>query len=127
LKRFSQAELALIKGMIDELVVNGGILDLNKLKISSDNIDVNRLTNIACQYYRMIREGRLSFDYSDIEKYLHLINQSGTESLAGFRCFSCGAAESVTATQESSFIPLCQSCHSKLDADISVISTLMPE
>ena len=127
MKGLSQAELVLVKGMIDELVVNGGILDLNKLKISSDNINVNKLANIACQYYRMIREGCLSFDYSDIEKYLHLINRSGTEPPAGFRCLSCGVGKKVTATQESSFIPLCQSCHSKLDADISMISTLMPE
>lgn len=125
MNHLSKTELAIIAGMVDELVVNGGILDLKKLRISAENTNLHELSRIACQYYAMMREGTLAFDFSDIEKYLHLLSPSADSSPKGICCLACGADDSISITPESSFIPLCRSCHGKLDQDIAIMSSLM--
>jgi hypothetical protein len=125
MSRLAPAELTLIKDMVDELVVNKGILDLRNLKVSIHNINFQRLAVIACQYYRMIIESKLSFDFSEVEKYGYPAVAGQTES--GPICKACGSPSEITITRESCFVPLCLSCHQKLDTNIAICSTLMRE
>lgn len=127
MNHLSKTELAIVAGMVDELVVNGGILDLKKLRISTENTNLHELSRIACQYYAMMREGTIAFDFSDIEKYLHLLSPSDSSVPKGACCLACGGVDGISITPESSFIPLCQSCHKKLDRDITIMTSLMAQ
>ena len=125
MSRLSKAELALIRDMIDELVVNRGTLDLRNLKVSVSNLDFHRLALIACRYYRVTIEGKMSCDFSDVERIGNQLTSTKTGN--GPACMTCGGQSAVTITKESSFMPLCYRCHLKLDADIEIFSSLMPE
>ncbi len=125
MKSLSQPEQSLIKRMIDELIISAGILDLKKLHISEFNIDIDRLTRIACEYYRIIREGQITLDFADIARYIHVVGEMPHGEMPRRICLSCGSGESITATKESSFIPLCDQCHEKLDVDITMMASLL--
>jgi hypothetical protein len=125
--QLSTAELSLVRGMVDELIVNRGILDLKNLKISEVHLDIRNLAKLAFQYYRMMLEGNLAFDFSDFEGNLSLSAKGFSDTCNQPRCLACGSHEDITMTPESTFIPLCRTCHQKLDSDIKTMSSIIAE
>lgn len=124
MSRLSDAELGLIKDMIDELVVNRGLLDLRTLRVSAHNLDFQRLARIACRYYRVTIEGQMTLDFLDAEK----LGNQPAENRRGYgpACSACRGKTDITITRESSYVPLCAQCHQKLDPDLEVLSSLLP-
>lgn len=122
MKRLTNCELAVIKDMVDELILSQGILDLKKLRLEIGYVDLHLLSRIAGQYYRLTTDGKFNISFSEIKAYLHLTAQAEADLREVSRCPACGCYDEIKITAESSYTPLCLACHHKLDTSVSSLS-----
>jgi hypothetical protein len=111
-----------IKLMVDELIVNRGILALRDRWTEVDGLNMNKLGNMAFRYYKMILLGESPLDI-DI-KSPNLIEQHASESAfhASKACIGCG--EMLLSVDIRNRMPACQACREKIRVDYELLREL---
>ena len=109
--------------MVDELIVNRGILKILNRTAKIDNLSIEQLSKIAFRYYRMITLGQNPLDIDERSPLLK--KHEGTARLADFphNCIGCGGR--LSAEDISSNIPVCSTCRKKVRADYEMLQDLV--
>jgi hypothetical protein len=111
---------AIIRELVDQLIVNHGILVQSSRNREIDDSEYSQLTLMAFKYYRMIynSEDPLDIDLKDSSRgvTLPLTKTSDTKS-----CIGCGQ----DLSDADGHMPVCQACRAHLKADYDVLKSLL--
>jgi hypothetical protein len=110
-----------IKQLVDELIVNRGILAVNRETQSQDGQGQDELYKLAFRYYKMIMTGKSPLDidgsFGDINQ--HQETSSGAHVN---RCIGCNQPLSQDSINRR--MPVCDDCLKKVKIDYEILKDL---
>ena len=111
-----------IKMMVDELIVNRGILALGDRWAEVDGTPLNQLGNMAFRYYKMILLGEspLDIDARAPEFARQKPERPGNRTMKS--CIGCG--RELPATDIQNRMPACEACRAKIRVDYELLREL---
>ena len=110
-----------IKEMVDELIVNHGILKTHGDRGGIDGLNVDQLIKMAFKYYRMIISGESPLDIDMASP--HRDRRVGAERGDPVEyCIGCNRKLSDNDISEK--MPVCGSCRQKVKTDYCILSEL---
>jgi len=109
IKPITNLQKSKIKEMIDELIISRGILKIDNRQIDIDGIDIERLSDLAFKYYRMIIKGESPLDKSPVDRSVS-------------NCIGCNLP--LSDDDIAQHMPVCRDCREKVRADYSFLQEL---
>ncbi|MCP4581751.1 MAG: hypothetical protein GY839_09035 [candidate division Zixibacteria bacterium] len=111
-----------IKEMVDELIVNHGILKFDRETISLEGMEFGELTNRAFKYYRMIMKGESPLDI-DISPGRKARNVDSAPKSRADHCIGCN--QRLTRQDINLKMPVCTECRQKIKVDYDILRELL--
>ena len=111
-----------IKEMVNELIVNHGMLNKQGPYHSVDGMNIQELTRLAFKYYRMIIKGESPLDVD-----LQPEQSEGSEhSISAKDILNCiGCNQPLTERELSEKMPVCEICRKKVKVDFDILREIL--
>jgi hypothetical protein len=110
-----------IKELVDQIIVNRGVLPNCKNVLDIDGMNGEQLCQFAFKFYKMIYLGESPLD---IDLKIGLENISDLAPSARINTANCIGCDKPL-TEEDGQMPVCRSCRSTIKADYDMLKTLM--
>jgi hypothetical protein len=118
LSRVSDSQKKIIRELVDQLIVNRGILPAQEIAYGIDHSQLLELSRLAFRYYKMIYTGASPLDIDlNANKGRGLAEITQPEFRA---CLGCGEG-----LDDDNSMPVCQNCRNQLKADYDVLKSLL--
>jgi len=119
LSQISNNQKKLIRELVDQLIVNKGILPAPGLATDIDYQQYTELSRLAFKYYKMIytSSNPLDIDLNETKRGIAVQTDSATNTKT---CLGCGSP-----LPEDLSMPVCQNCRNQLKADYDVLKSLL--
>jgi len=121
IKPITNLQKSKIKEMIDELIISRGILKIDNRQIDIDGIDIERLSDLAFKYYRMIIKGESPLDI-DLQADWHNKQPESPVDRSVSNCIGCNLP--LSDDDIAQHMPVCRDCREKVRADYSFLQEL---
>ena len=146
----TELQKRVLKGIIDELVVNKGTIKVKDPNRLVDGMRMEALVRLACKYYRMIYSGedipypegtwewyRCANCEEKCAEFSRICSQEphggkvpehcprGGDYSPEFSCANCGRKFRETRRVEGFYIPFCPRCRSLIGEDVEILSELI--
>jgi len=118
--RITELQKRKIKIMVDELIVNRGILAIGDRRAEIDGLDLNQLGNLAFKYYKMILFGESPLDIDAGSASIR--KQHAPTKPASHACIGCGGP--LPPADIEIRMPACQACRDKIRIDYDLLREL---
>lgn len=118
LTQVSDTQKRIIRELVDQLIVNKGILTAPDLSVGIDYHQYIELTRLAFKYYKMIYTSSNPLDI-DLKETGRGISSQSTPT-DDRNCLGCG--EPLT---DDVSMPVCQTCRNQLKADYEALRSLL--
>ena len=118
LSQVSDSQKKIIRELVDQLIVNRGILPAMETANGINHSQFLELSRLAFKYYKMIYTGAspLDIDLNSIKgRGLAQVSEADTKC-----CLGCGEP----LTNDDS-MPVCRNCRNQLKADYDVLKSLL--
>ena len=110
-----------IKELVDEIIVNRGILTVSRRNYNIDGMDSDDLYRLAFRYYGMIMKGESPLDIDSSNQ--QMTSDTSTEvNSPPDNCIGCN--KPLSEEEVILKIPVCKSCRSKVKVDYEVLREL---
>ncbi|MCD6162425.1 MAG: hypothetical protein J7K40_08445 [candidate division Zixibacteria bacterium] len=111
-----------IKEMVDEIIVNRGILSIADRRMQIDGLNIEQLSSLAFKYYKMIVLGESPFDIDQ-----RLISKASKSSksqkpISLHKCIGCSSQ--LDDDDIKSRIPVCKTCRKIIRVDYEILKEL---
>lgn len=118
LSRVSDNQKKIIRELVDQLIVNRGILPAQETAAGIDGAQFLELSRLAFRYYKMIYTGASPLDIDlNATKGRGIAQVSVADSIT---CLGCGEPFS-----DDESMPVCRNCRNQLKADYDVLKSLL--
>ncbi len=118
LSRVSDNQKKIIRELVDQIIVNRGILPAQGIANGIDHSQFLELSRLAFRYYKMIYTGASPLDIDlNANKGRDLTQSLQSDTKA---CLGCG--EPLT---NDNAMPVCRNCRNQLKADYDVLKNLL--
>lgn len=114
----SDSQKKIIRELVDQLIVNRGILPAQEIADGIDHSQLLELSRLAFRYYKMIYAGASPFDIdlnAAKREGLAQVNKANTKT-----CLGCGEPLALDSS-----MPVCQNCRNQLKADYDILKSLL--
>jgi hypothetical protein len=108
-----------IKQLVDELIINRGVLTVNRE--ISDSSDQDEILKLAFRYYKMIMTGKSPLDI-DEPMPDSAGSQSGSSEASQKLCIGCNQPLSENTIARR--MPVCDDCLKKIKTDYEILREL---
>lgn len=118
LSQVSDSQIKIIRELVDQLIINRGILPAQEIANGIDHSQFLELSRLAFRYYKMIYTGASPLDIdlnANKERGLTQISRSDIRA-----CLGCGEP-----LADNDSMPVCQNCRKQLKADYDVLKSLL--
>ena len=109
-----------IKELVDQIIVNHGILPPIDGEISVDGLNGLQLSRLAFRYYKMIYTNQSPLDINPKMPNLET-GKTPADLRAGRYCLGCDAL----LTDSDDQMPVCRKCRHQLKADYEMLKTIL--
>ena len=106
-----------IKELVDEIVVNRGVLMIDNQQIQIDGMSMDQLGKLAFKYYKMIFSGKSPLDI-DAHNEIQNLNQT-VQSQNLKNCIGCN--QTLENNDIEMRMPVCKGCRDKIRVDYDVL------
>lgn len=121
--QISQLQKLKIKEMVDEIIVNGGVLTIADRQAVVDGMDINELSRLAFKYYKMIYLGQDPLDVDIPTTGRHKTVKRRWKPPADRCCIGC--EQPLLKDDIDKEMPVCRFCREKLKADYEMLRELL--
>ena len=112
-----------IKEMVDEIIVNRGILKISDRQTQVDGVDIEKLSSLAFKYYKMIILGESPLD---IDKQTGAADKYQPDSRDQSNRRNCiGCSKLLEESDIKDRMPVCKSCREKIKVEYDVLRELL--
>jgi hypothetical protein len=120
-REFSDLQKYKIKEMVDEIIVNRGILKSGRKYGSVDDQEFEELSRLAFRYYKMIMKGESPLDIDGRFTPQQKPSES-RESSAVKCCIGCNSPLSSDSIRRK--MPVCDDCLKKVKTDYEILKDI---
>lgn len=117
----SDSQKLKIKELVDELIINRGMLNTQNLHSTIDGMDAQQLARLAFRYYRMIIKGESPLDidlrFEDMRENSLASDDSGTT-----KCIGCN--QPLNEKELTEKMPVCEICRKKIKVDFDILRNI---
>ncbi len=107
--------------MVDEIIVNRGILKVPRQYSDTDGLKTDDLYRQAFRYYRMIMKGESPLDIDQSNPRIN-INPRSHDNILPNLCIGCN--EPLTEADIELKMPVCATCRTKVKVDYEILRDL---
>ncbi len=111
----------IIKELVDEIIVNRGILKVRQHLNNVDGMKADELHRQAFRYYKMIMRGESPLDIDRHHEHKFPVKDSQTAILPN-SCIGCN--QSLSENDIKSNMPVCVACRAKVKVDYEILREL---
>ena len=112
-----------IKEMVDDIIVNRGILNTANIQMQIDGFNIEQLSAQAFKYYKMIVLGENPLDIDERQQAKTKQQYQSQTPISLHDCIGCSCLLEDDDIQNR--IPVCKSCRKKIKIDYEVLRELV--
>ena len=110
-----------IKELVDELIINRGVLNTQNFHSSIDGMNAQQLARLAFRYYRMIIKGESPLDV-DLRFDEMRGNELSVDENGSAKCIGCN--QPLNDKELAEKMPVCESCRKKIKVDFEILRNI---
>lgn len=118
IRSITESQKRRIKELVDELIINRGVLNTKSTNIGVDGLNTEQLTGLAFRYYKMIMKGESPLDIDlRVDKPQNDVIISISDNVK--KCIGCNQPLSDNELREK--MPVCEACRKKIKVDFDIL------
>ncbi|GEM_PF-2437866 len=111
-----------MKEMVDEIIVNHGILKISDRQARVDGMNIEQLSKIAFRYYKMIFSGESPLDIGEITKPDTSYNSAAKQQANQQNCIGCN--RELDDEDIKKRMPVCESCRQRIKIEYEILKDI---